>query len=243
MSDLRNFLRVVAVTERVTEDEQKRLIAMSKDKAIEGVSVDEQRSRVRVNCAVLAKDEIKPLYQIPEGVSWFKISCSETKSAKSPRIGVVSDVGTLFPAPLDDYLSVVSFRNGTVVRAFANRRLLADYVGVRKEGQSYFLVVDERLDFLVPGYVQDREIPGFLQGRVPADLLEISVDLLRKAVSNPEWVNGLQSFKGEPSRREMPDRRERGQDHGQRPERHSNKPAVKPGMSAADVAEDFQDKT
>ena len=258
MLDLKNFLRIVAVTDRVAEDEQKRLIAMSKDKAIEGVSVDQQRSRVRVNCELLANGEIKPVYQMAQ-VSWFKISVSETKSEKCPRIGVVSEVGKLFPTPIDDYRSVVSFRNGTVVRVFANRRLLADYVAVRKQGQDYFLIADQRLDLLVPGYVQDREISDFLQGKVPADLLEISVDLLKKAVNNPEWVNGLQAHKeaGKPkpeadrptparveARHDKKDRRcERSDKNEFRPkaEAQEDAPRVKPGMSSADVA-DSQDE-
>jgi hypothetical protein len=251
MSDLKNFLRIVAVTDRVAEDEQKRLIAMSKNKAIEGVSVDQQRSRVRVNCELLANGEIKPVYQMAQ-VSWFKISCSETQSEKCPRIGVVSEVGKLFPTPIDDYRSVVSFRNGTVVRVFTNRRLLADYVAVRKQGQGYFLIVDQRLDFLVPGYVQDREISGFLQGKVTADLLEISMDLLKKAVNNPEWVNGLQTLKeaGKPKpeadrpapvKAEAPrDKKERRHEcsdrQGPKPkaEAQEDAPRVKPGANSED---------
>jgi len=236
MSDLKNFLRIVAVTDHVAEDEQKRLIAMSKDRAIEGVSVDQERSRVRVNCEILEKGEIKPVYQM-DHVNWFKLSISETKSEKCPRIGVVSEVGKLFPTSIDDYRSVVSFRNGSVVRAFANRRLLADYVGIRKQGQEWFLVIDQRLDISVPSYVQDADLPAFLDGKAPTDLIELACELLKKVgkVANPDWVNGLQSFKDEkPPRR---DRRGWGQ---QRPERRSGS-VIKTGMSSADVA-DLQDE-
>jgi len=236
MSDLKNFLRIVAVTDRVSEDEQKRLIAMSKDKAIEGVSVDEQRSRVRVNCEVLVSGQIKPVYQM-DHVNWFKISCSETDSEKCPRIGVISDVGTLFPTPLDDYRSVVSFRNGTVVRAFANRRLLADYVAVRKQGQDYFLVIDPRLDISVPSYVDENGLAGFLKDKVPADVLGLACELLKKVgkAVNPAWVKGLQSFKDErPGRRSKPDRKEDRQ-HRPRPESRSD-PVFKQGMTSEDAA-------
>lgn len=188
------FLKAWAVFERLSEALCREIWQRIKEGALQGVYLGED-ARVKIPCEILSTGEVKPwvvLSQLGQP-HWFQLSLA----VPGPRgwvvlVGEGKRVTPHFNAKLGKWLLV--FRNGTVVR-FHNRKLVADYLAVVRQGARYQLLEKERVAIDVPHFVRDKEaLREFLRGEVAEELLEVAIELFEPdRISNPKWEKGLEN--------------------------------------------------
>lgn len=191
----KEFVKIWAVWERLSEVLCREIRQRIKVGAIQGVYLDEENARLKVPCEILQGGEVKPWVDLPQvgQPSWFQLSLA----VPGPKgwmalVGEGKRATPHFNQKLGKWLLV--FRNGTVVR-FHGRKLVADYLAVARQGSRYLLLEKERVAVDIPHYVRDKEeLREFLRGEVAEELLEVAVELFEPdRISNPAWEKGLEN--------------------------------------------------
>jgi len=198
MVDLK-FLRVFAIWERVSEQVLQKMYGMLKAGALQNVFVDFRKERLKIPCELVGEvGEVRPWFQMSDlgRPAWFQLSLA----VPGPIGWVVLDGGKKEPVLNERFGKwLLIFRNGTVVRQ-QGRKILADYLAVRQQGNKFFLIQQERMAVDIPSFIQDiEELREFLKDKTPTDLFEIVLSVARlkgsASVVNSEWVDGLKKFK------------------------------------------------
>ncbi|MGB9847823.1 MAG: hypothetical protein ACPLKV_01245 [Minisyncoccia bacterium] len=187
-----NFLKIWAVWERIPKPQD--ILERIKSGALQGVHFDPLKARLKVPCVVVERGIVKPWVFLPQlgQPQWFQISLS----VPGPKgWAVVVGENKLITPHFNNKVGkwLLLFRNGTVVR-FHGRKLVADYLGVARQGNHYSLLERERVMIDIPHYVRDKEsLRDFLVGQVDEEILKVSVELFEsdRRLPNPKWEAGL----------------------------------------------------
>lgn len=190
----REFLKILAVWEGIPEPLRQDLLKKVRSGALQGVHFDPLKARLKVPCVVVEGGIVKPWVILPQlgQPQWFQISLS----VPGPKgwavvVGENKLITPHFNNKVGKWLLV--FRNGTVVR-FHGRKLVADYLGVARQGNHYSLLEKERVMVDIPHYVRDKEsLQDFLLDQVEEEILKVALGLFEpeKRLPNPKWEAGL----------------------------------------------------
>lgn len=208
MIDLK-FLRCWAVREKVGE-ELKEWIRKVRVGLVTGVIVEEEKKRVKCRCEVKGGGgEIIPWIQDFQPY-WFLLELRVPSD-----YWVVLEKGKVkHPFLLPNGVRILKFRNGTVVRVMGHK-LVADYLGVKKEGGKYKLVEIERFAVDIPPYISTAEkLREFLAlSGAPSDIVESAehLDLVSSwpTIKNLSWVQKLEKLKARNNEEKIGDNEER----------------------------------
>jgi len=203
MSDLTRWLRVKAIEERVSVERQKTVIAEAKSGKIDGVSVDENRGRILVDCILEADGELVMASPVINP-DFYRISTAQGE--RGPRIAVLADnrdVQPFLKETRSGQLEVFVFRNGIVFRCWKGQdgaTVTADYVGVRRENGKVYLVIYPRFELGMPRFAAKEDLLKFLEvNHISEEFLGIVARLVGTnsdgQIINPKWVDGLDKAK------------------------------------------------
>jgi len=203
MSDLLKWIRVKAIEERVSAERQKTVIAEAKSGKIDGVSVDEGRGRILVDCVLKADGELVMVSPVIDP-DVFRISIAQGE--RGPRIAVVSngrEVNPFLKEIKNGQLLIFAFRNGIIVRCWKGQEgatVTADYVATRRENGKSYLLIYPKFEVGIPRFAVEGDLQQYLQAaRIPEEFLGIVMHLVGTQsdgqLSNPKWVDGLSKAK------------------------------------------------
>lgn len=197
MIDLK-FLRCWAVREKVGE-ELKEWIRKVRVGLVTGVIVEEEKKRVKCRCEVKGGEIISWLKDFQP--HWFLL---ELRVPNDHWI-IIEKEKVKTPFLLPNGIRVLKFRNGTLVRLLGHK-LVADYLGVKKEGGKYKLIEIERFVVDIPSYITPEKLREFLAlSGAPSDIVESAEHLVSSwpTIKNLSWVEGLERLKEKEERKRI----------------------------------------